>query len=119
MEPENNGSITVALQVKKLTFLEEEVQLKKLSRELSKSSKDAIDVLVLMLQNKDDRIKMQAAIKLLEFDIDVKKAISSDQIQRVIAEIRLNGSSGSKTLELESEKAKRPIVDFSRIREIT
>ena len=70
MEPDNNGSTVVALQIKKLSFLDEEIQLKKLSKELSKSSKDAIDVLVTMLKSPDDRLRMQAAIKLLEFDID-------------------------------------------------
>jgi len=118
MEPENSGSTMVALQVKKHTFLDDEVQLKKLSRDLGKASKDAVDVLIKMLESTDVRLKMQAAIKLLEFDIDVKKAISTDQIQRVIAEIKINGASGSKSLELEDSKKLRPVVDFSTIRTI-
>lgn len=117
MEPENSGSVVVALQIKKRTFLDEEIQLKALSRELGKASKDAVAVLVEMLKSQDVRIKMQAAVKLLEFDIDVKKSVSNDQIQRVIAEIKMNGS-GSKTLELEDDVKKRPMVDFSTIRSI-
>ena len=116
MTPENSGSVVVALQVKKNTFLDEEVQLKALSRELGKASKDAVAVLVKMLQSPDARLQMQAAVKLLEFDIDVKKSMSSDQIQRVIAEIKLGG--GSKTLEIEDAAKKRPIVNFSEIRSI-
>lgn len=115
MEPENSGSV-VTLQVKKQTFLTDELQLKKLSKDLSKASKDAIDVLVEMLKSTDTRLKMQAAIKLLEFDIDVKKSISSDQLQRMIAEIKVNGNSGSKELEIEDARKNRPVVDFSSIR---
>lgn len=118
MEPENSGSVTVALQVKKNTFLDTEIDLKRLSRELSKASKDAVEVLVKMLESKDVRLQMQAAIKLLEFDIDVKKAIAQDQIQRVIAEIKLSGG-GSKTLELADGDKKKPIVDFGTIRSIS
>jgi plasmid stability protein len=119
MEPDDKGSVVVALQVKKHSFLDDEVQLKKLSRELSKASKDAIDVLVEMLQSEDKRMKMQAAIKLLELDVEVKKTISQDQLQRLIAEVKLSGT-GSKTLEIEdgSERKNRPIVDFSNIRSI-
>jgi hypothetical protein len=119
MEPENSGSTTVALKVKSVSFLDDSVKLGTLSRELSKSSKDAINVLVAMLESQDMRLRFQAATKLLEFDIDVKKAISSDQIQRVIAEIKLNGASGSKTLTLDDDKAKRPLVDFGTIRSIS
>lgn len=119
MEPENSGSVVVALQVKKHSFLDEEVQLKKLSKELSKSSKEAIDVLVEMLHGEDKRLKMQAAIKLLDLEVEVKKVISADQMQRMIAEIKLSSGGGSKTLELEdSERKNRPIVDFSNIRSI-
>lgn len=118
MEPENSGSTVVALQIKKHTFMDDEIQLKKLSRELSKSSKEAIDVLVEMLQGDDKRLKMQAAIKLLEFEVSVKQAISSDQMQRLVAEIKLSGGSGSKTLELEDSVRNRPVVDFANIRSI-
>lgn len=118
MEPENSGSTVVALQIKKHTFLDDEIQLKKLSRELSKSSKEAIDVLVEMLQGDDKRLKMQAAIKLLEFEVEVKKVVSQDQMQRMIAEIKLNSGSGSKTLELEGSVRNRPVVNFSEIRSL-
>ena len=118
MEPDKVGSVVVALQVKKLTFLDEEILLKKLSKEFSKSSKDAIEVLVKMLSSPDDKMRMQAAIRLLEFDVDIKRAISQEQMQRMIAEIKINGG-GSKTLELEAASVKsRPVVDFSNIRNI-
>lgn len=117
MEPENSGSVTVALQIKKRTFLDDEIQLKALSRELGKASKDAVAVLVKMLNSPDTRLQMQAAIKLLEFDIEVKKSVASDQIQRIIAEIKVGG--GTKTLELEDAGNKKPIVDFATIRSIT
>lgn len=117
MEPENNGSVVVALQIKKRTFLDTEIDLKKLDKELSKASKEAVDVLTEMLKNADVRIRMQAATKLLELGLEVKKTISSDQMQRIIADIKLNGAS-SKTLEIEDSAKNRPIVNFSEIRSI-
>lgn len=120
METGNSGSltVTVALQEQKRTFLTDELQLKRLSRDLSKASKDAVDVLIEMLKSQDVKIKMQAAVKLLEFDIDVKKTLASDQMQRMIAEIKLNNAGGNKTLELEEDRKSRPVVDFTTIQSI-
>ena len=118
MEPTNSGPLVVALQVKKPSFLDDEVQLKKLSRHLSRSSSDAVDVLVKLLENADDKIKMQAAVKLLEFDLETKKSIAADQLQRMIADIKIGNSGRSKELELEDDRRSRPVVDFTSIREL-
>lgn len=113
----NSMTITAVVQENNPSFLDDEVQLKKLARELSKASKDAVDVLLSLLTSKDERVRMTAATKLIEFDIDVKKAISNDQMQRLIAEIKLNRQSTTKQLTAEEEN-KRPIVDFSTIRTV-
>jgi HEAT repeat protein len=120
MSNENTGSVTatVVLTEQNPSFLEEKVQLQKLSKELSKASKEAIEILLSLLTSKDERIRMQAAIKLLEFEIDVKKAISQDQMQRLIAEIKLNRDPQTTKIPLEADGKKRPIVDFSTIRQI-
>jgi HEAT repeat protein len=118
---ENKGSVTVTavMQPDSQSFLKDELQLKKLSKELSKATKEAIEVLVKLLESTDEKVRMQAATKLLEFDIDVKKALSTDQMQRLIAEIKLNGG-GTKKLELDDESGgkQKVVVDFSNIRSI-
>ena len=116
---ENSMTITAVVQEKNPTFLDDEVQLKKLAKQLATASKEAIDVLLELLKSKDERVRMQAAMKLIEFDIDVKKAISQDQIQRLIAEIKLNRGGGLQQLQAgEEQSKKRPIVDFSTIRSV-
>lgn len=122
MSTENNGSVSVTVVTKddNPSFLDDKVDLKKLAREISKASKEAVDVLVKLLESTDEKVRMQAAIKLLEFDIDIKKAISQDQMQRLIAEIKLNRQSNTKVIDVENdeERKKRPIVDFSTIKVI-
>lgn len=112
----NSMTITTVVQEKTDSFLDDEVQLKKLAKELSKASKEAIDVLLKLLESKDERVRMQAAMKLIEYDIDVKKAISADQMQRLIAEIKLNRGVTSTKQLVATEEKKRPVVDFDRIR---
>jgi hypothetical protein len=121
MTTDNSGSviITAVMQEQNTSFLQDEVQLKKLAREITKATKPAIEVLLrLMEKSTDEKIQMQCAIKLLEFDIDIKKAISQDQMQRLIAEIKLNrGVATTKMLQADEDNGKpKPIVDFSTIR---
>lgn len=117
----NSVTITAVVQEKNPSFLDDEVQLKKLAKELSKASKEAIEVLLALLSSTDEKVRMTAAMKLIEFDIDVKKAISQDQMQRLIAEIKLNRQAGIKQLtaeEEEEQKKVKPIVDFTTIRAV-
>lgn len=121
MSNTNNGStvnLVVATQGENPSFLKEEIQLKKLAKELSKATSQAIEILLKCLESNDERVRFQAATKLLEFQINVAKEISHDQIQRLIAEIKLNRQSNTKMLEAEDERKNRPIVDFSTIRQI-
>lgn len=113
-------TITAVVQERNQSFLDDEIKLKKLDRELSKASKEAIDVLVSLLSSTDERVRMTAATKLIEYDIDVKKAISQDQMQRLIAEIKLNSGATTKQLTAEGEQGqkKRPVVDFSTIKQV-
>jgi hypothetical protein len=122
---QNNGSVSVSVVTKEEnpSFLNDKVKLDKLSKELSKVSKEAIDVLVTLLASSDEKVRMQAASKLLEFDIDVKKAMSNDQMQRMIAEIKLNRQPQTKLVPLsqdeeEEQRKNRPVVDFTTIRSI-
>lgn len=99
------------------SFLTDEVQLKALAKSLSKLNKETLNVLEDLLKSKDERVRMQVAFKLLDLEVEVKKAISHDQMQRLIAEIKLNNGSTTKQLTAEQEN-KRPLVDFSTIQQI-
>lgn len=114
----NSVTVTAVVQEQNPSFLTDEVQLKKLAKALSSASKEAVDVLIKLLGSQDEKVRMQAAMKLIEYDIDVKKAISQDQMQRLIAEIKL-ARGGSTTKQLTAtQESNRPLVDFSTIREV-
>jgi GTPase Era involved in 16S rRNA processing len=68
------------------SFLSTSVDLKKLLRAVSKESAKAIDVLVKLLESKDEKTRLTAATKLLEFQVTVADKISQDQMQRLIAQ---------------------------------
>jgi hypothetical protein len=114
MTQETSG-MTVTAVMQNPSFLDDKIDLTKLSKKLSKISDEVIDTLIALLQSKDERTRMTVAIKLLELDIDVKKVISQDQMQRLIAEIKLNRSGGPKQIPVHGEDS-RPLVDFSTVR---
>lgn len=120
MTTENSGMmVTAVMQETNTSFLLDEVQLKRLSKELSRTNKKAIEKLELLMEKStDDKVQMQCALKLIELDIDVKKAISQDQMQRLIAEIKLNRGVKSKQLSVSEDEDDRPLVDFTTIRSV-
>lgn len=124
MSDEQNGSVTVTVvtQEPNPSFLDSKIQLGDLLKKVSKETKKAIEVLVACLESKDERIRYQAATKLLEFQVQIAKEINADQMQRLIAEIKLNRQSAKKLIGIDPEdeenKKTRPIVDFSTIRQV-
>lgn len=112
-------SVTAVVHEQNQSFLFETLQLKALAKLVARTNKKSVDALEKLLESKDEKIVMQAAIKLLELDIDIKKAMSQDQIQRLIAEIKLNRGLKTSQLKLEGDDADEddtPIVDFTQVR---
>jgi HEAT repeat protein len=118
---DNNQGSTVPLvvetQLEPVSFLDDKIDLKKLARDISKATSKAVEVLLELLDSKDERVKLQAATKLVEFHVQVQKEISSDQLQRLIAEIKVAQSS-RKLVDANNPDKQRPVVDFSTIRKI-
>lgn len=117
MNEENGSTVSLVVETKEDTqsFLTEAVDLKKVARELTKASSKAVEALLKCLESKDERVQLQAATKLLEFHVSVAKEISSDQVQRLIAEIKLTKN---QTKLIDASGPKKPIVDFTTIRQI-
>jgi hypothetical protein len=122
MDDEDSGStvnLVVATQGSS-SFLTDSVELKDVAKKLSKASKTAVEILSKCLESKDERVRMQAATKLLEFHVTVAKEISHDQMQRLIAEIKVARAPGNKLIgaDYPGDDKKKPIVDFTTIRQI-
>ena len=116
-----NGSSTVSLVVETQpelpSFLDDKIDLKKLAREISKATSAAVDVLVKLLESKDEKVRLTAATKLVEMQVAVAKEISADQMQRLIAEIKLVRAPTKKLIDAKDDTNK-PLVDFGQIRQI-
>lgn len=109
-------AIEVELQPEVQSFLTTGIDLKRLLRDVARQSKNAVEALVKLLDSKDEKIQLTAAKALLELQVNVADKINSDQLNRLIAEMKLNGA-GTKRL-VNAEQENRPLVDFSTIREI-
>lgn len=116
---EQNGSTVLVIETVEAipSFLTETVDLKRIAKDLGKASSKAVEILLKMLESKDERVQLQAATKLLEFHVSVAKEISSDQLQRLIAEIKIARPANGKQL-VDASGPKKPVVDFTTIRTI-
>ena len=122
---ENKGSTVMVVETQTAlpSFLDDKLDLKKVARDISKASSKAVEVLLKLLESKDEKVRLTAATKLVEFQVQIAKEVSNDQLQRLIAEIKLVRGAGRKTsLVPLQDGGKRenttPMVDFSRVRAI-
>lgn len=122
MTTENQGSVTATVvTVKEESFLDNRLELDALLRKLKTASNKAVQALEAALASPDEKIRVAAADKLLAFYVQTAKDVNADQIQRLIAELKLNGGRGKRLIPLEQggEAGKpRPIVDFTTVREV-
>lgn len=95
------------------SFLNGSIDLKALHSALKKVSKEAVDALTEILKDEkiDPKVRVAAAGKLLDLNLGVAEAISKDQIQRLIGEMRKGKASG----ELLPDDSDRPLVDFHNV----
>lgn len=102
----------------KRTFLRKKNDLDKLLKLLTKEQEAAVKVIAdIMHDTKDMKEKKDCAEIILRLKISVSESISKDEIQRLIAEVRLDPSNGAKQLEAD-DMPSRPILDFNTIQEV-
>lgn len=102
-----------------ISFVQDEIKLKKLLKALDKASMEAVEVLLKCMASNDEKIRLTAATKLLDFHIDVTEKINSDKIQRMVAELKLvKAGNNGKLVPPEDDAPSRPVLDFSRIQEV-
>lgn len=96
------------------TFIKRKHSLDALHKDLDHASKEAVEVLLDIMQTtQDEKLKASCAEKLLKFKIDVATEIGTDQMQRLIAEIKFGG--GQKQRNLTTDDDDRPILDFDTV----
>lgn len=109
----NNSSQMLVIE-NEISFTQDEIKLKKLLKALDKASVEAVEVLLKCMHSQDEKIRLTAATKLLDFHIDVTEKINADKIQRMVAEIKLVKSTNGSLVPI--DESKRPVVDFTTVR---
>jgi hypothetical protein len=121
------SNLVVVTQEENPSFLKDKIQLQKLLKDLNKASKEALEILVnIMETTKDEKLKAQCAKDILQFTIATNKEVNADQMQRLIAEIKLNRAPQGKLIPLNDPEdvssgkgvGDRPVVDFSTVRSL-
>lgn len=121
-----NGSVSVHVttQATNPSFLSDSTalsQLKKLLKDFNKNSSKALEALIgVMETTKDEKLKAQCAKDILQMTVQLAKEVNTDQMQRLIAEIKFNRGPQGKLVQLEDDKDEDeklpPKVDFSVIK---
>lgn len=96
----------------KVSFIREEHELSKLNKSVRKLNTKALAVLEDSLSDEDPKIRMEAAKTLLKMDIDISKIINEDAMNRIIAELKVNGE----VKEVKSNNT--PLIDFNNIQDV-
>jgi predicted oxidoreductase len=117
------SNLVITVQEENPSFLndKDKIDLYKLLKKLDKASLEALENLVKIMETtQDEKLRAQVSKDIIRFKIDVAKEINTDQMQRLIAEIKLNRGPQGKLIPLEGasdteDQIKRPIVDFSKV----
>lgn len=119
----NDGSVGAEVSVlteANQSFLADSVSsdLKSLLLALKRASKGAVDTLVRIMGDDkvDPKVQVAAAKAVLDAQVDVASKITTDQIQRLIAEIKLNRGVLNSTQLVEDDS--KPVVNFTEIRAV-
>lgn len=99
------------------TFIRKKHELTDLQKLLAKNSALAVQVLIDTMNKEDqtDKEKRECAKLLIQYDIEVSKAINQDNMARMIAEIKMNGNN-SKSLHVEDDNT--PLVSFDEVQAV-
>lgn len=101
------------------SFVRKKHDLDKLSKKLAKEVEAAVDALINILETtKDEKVRLAAAKSLIEYNIDVSDKINKDEMQRLIAEVRLNPTGAAGRLEADSSGISRAVINFNEIQDV-
>lgn len=130
MSKDKNGSpLVVVTQEEDLNFREEKIKLRKLQIKLEKLSDSVIATLEKCLESPDEKLRFQAAKALMEFQVSVAEKINTDQLQRMIAQVKFSRNSQKQLVNAKSDDSdeddddepKKTVatINFTEIQDIT
>jgi len=95
-------------------------ELAKVHKKLDILSLQMIDFLMSNIENKevDIKLRMQYADKLLGYHVQVSELVNKDNLQRMIAQIKVGGKITPSGSSVGDERRAIPVVDFDNIVEI-
>jgi hypothetical protein len=98
------------------SFMRKSGELDKLLRLLKKHEQEAIKVLEVNLKSKDEKISQRAAEFLLDMIRSTAKDINTDEFNRLVAQVKMNGLGQPKTLTIQGQQ--QPVIDFDNVIEV-
>lgn len=97
----------------KVSFITEKHELTSLSNKVRKLNNAALKVLEEGLNDSDVKVRLECAKTLLKMDVDISKIINDDAMNRILAELKMNGE-----IKNVGNTNTRPLVDFSSIQQV-
>jgi hypothetical protein len=94
-------------------IFKKEHELTDLLKKLKKLSKKTIEVLEQGLESKDERIKQQAANKIMDYLISMSKEVNQDQLARLVLEVKTSGLIGAGSTATQDDNT--PELNFDEI----
>lgn len=101
------------VETKAQPIFRKEHELADLLKKLKKLSKKTIEVLEQGLESKDERIRQQAANKIMDYLINMSKEVNQDQLSRLVLEVKASGLAGAGSAVPEDDDT--PKLDFDNI----
>lgn len=101
------------------SFIKKKHELDAVIKKLEAGSKEAAELLINIANDEkaDLKLRKDCAVEILTTLAKMTEQRSKDQMNRMIAEIKIRPGGASKTLKLEEDK-QYPVLDFNTVREI-
>lgn len=109
---------TALATVKDNSFLDDRLNLDKMLRAVSEKQAKAIKTLVEIIDtSKSEEMRYKAAVKLLDLQVLLAEKMSTDQINRLIAEFKFTNNPTGNVVDLPGSK-NTPLVDFTTVQQV-
>ena len=102
------------------SFIKKKHELEDVHKQIHKGSKEAVILLTSAMNNEllPIEMRLKCAKDLIQFDMSMADQISKDNMNRLIAEIKVNPNGPARSLSVADDGPQTPVLDFSTIREI-
>jgi hypothetical protein len=116
----DNKPIVIRTKQETPTFIKKKHELAGVLKRISEGSKKAVALLIDTVENDavDLKLRVECAKSLITFETSITEQISKDNMNRLIAEIKLQPGGANPQLTTEEDET-YPVLDFHNVREVS